>query len=115
MEKLEQAYYIYTTNFLLFMAEQEMKFVMDDKALGGNIKRKFKKIMAEVQNFRDELTARGANLDDIFNEFNTDKVNAIHNTMVLMLGMEIEETQDIETYIENLVKKKMEAKNGNDK
>jgi len=115
MEKLEQAYYIYITNFLLFMAEQEMKFVMDDKALGGNIKRKFKKIMSEVQNFRDELTARGANLDDIFNEFNTDKVNAIHNTMVLMLGMEIEETQDIETYIENLVKKKMEAKNGNDK
>lgn len=115
MEKIEQAYYIYITNFLFYMAEQEIKFVIDDKNIGGNIKRRFKKIIAEVQNFRDELTARGANLNDIFNEFNTDKVNAIHNTMVLMLGMEIEETQDIETYIENIVKKKMEAKNGNDK
>lgn len=104
-EQLEASYYVYITRYFLFMSEQEIKFGIE-KVKNLNLKRWYKKILNDIEGIDNEFKYRGVNVKEVFDDFSTEKINAIHNTLAIMANLTESECLEIETIVEEKIKNK---------
>lgn len=99
----EISYFLYIGRYFLFMYEQEFNFVKDD-VMNANIKRANKMIIDRIKAYDDQFKMQGVKVHEVFQEFNQEKINAIHNVLAMMLNMDEANCLELEDYLINKVK-----------
>lgn len=100
----EIGYFLYVGRYFLYMYQNEFNFVKDE-IMNPNISRANKMIIDKIKAYDEQLISRGVNTSQVFKEFKEEKVNAIHNTMAMMLNLNNEQCLLIESTVEELMQK----------
>lgn len=99
----EIAFFQYIGRYFLFMWENEWKFIERDP-MNPEVRRANKRILQSIRAYDNTLKAQKMNIAEIFQEFNEEKINALHNTMAMMLELDEDKCLEIENYVENQLK-----------
>lgn len=88
----------YKMHFLLRMASAEFDFIKSD-IKDNTLRNRTIKMFEAEERIVKYFEGKGVNINETFEETSTDKINAMHNVLILMLGLEENKCQEIEDFI----------------